>query len=92
MIQDDGFCKVLELISIDCGGPVPCTENPFYVFPEMKLRGLVPSSYIHVFVSDLYFARIGLPILLQQIRQPRDWEYINRLQMHECGNRETEHY
>jgi hypothetical protein len=24
------------------------TENPIYVFPEMKLRGLVPNSYIHV--------------------------------------------
>ncbi len=22
------------------------------VFPEMKLRGLVPNSYIHVYVSD----------------------------------------
>jgi hypothetical protein len=25
-----------------------------YVFPEMKLRGLVPISYIYVSVSDLY--------------------------------------
>jgi hypothetical protein len=31
-----------------------CTENPIYVFPGMKLRGLFPNSYIHVFVSDLY--------------------------------------
>ncbi len=23
---------------------VHCTENPIYVFPEMKLRSLVPSS------------------------------------------------
>jgi hypothetical protein len=30
-----------------------CTENPIDVFPEMKLRGLVPNSYIHVFLSDL---------------------------------------
>ncbi len=28
-------------------GAVHCTENPIYVFPEMKLRGLVPNSYIH---------------------------------------------
>jgi hypothetical protein len=27
------------------------TENPVYVFPEMKLRGLLPNSYIHVSVS-----------------------------------------
>ncbi len=31
-----------------------CTvlKNPIYVFPEMKLHGLVPNSRIHVFVSD----------------------------------------
>jgi hypothetical protein len=38
------------------------TENPIYVFPEMKLRGLVPNFYIYVPVSDLYIPRIGLPI------------------------------
>jgi hypothetical protein len=43
-----------------------CTENPIYVFPEMKLHGLVPSSYSHVSVSDLYFPRIGLRIWLHQ--------------------------
>jgi hypothetical protein len=46
-----------------------CTENPIYVFPEMKLRGLIPNSYIHVPVSDLYSPRIGLPIWLRQNRQ-----------------------
>jgi hypothetical protein len=34
----------------------------------MKLRSLVPSSYIHVSVSDLYIPTIGLPILLQKNR------------------------
>ncbi len=29
---------------------------PIYVFPEMKLRGLVPNS-IHVSVSSLYIPR-----------------------------------
>jgi hypothetical protein len=43
-----------------------CAENPIYVFPEMKLRGLVPNSHIHVSVSNLYIPRIGLPIWLQQ--------------------------
>jgi hypothetical protein len=38
--------------------PMPhCTENPIYVFPEMKLRFLVPNSYMHVSVSDLYIPR-----------------------------------
>jgi hypothetical protein len=45
---------------------IHCTENPIYVFPDMKLRGLIPNSYIHVSVSDLYIHRIGLPILLQE--------------------------
>jgi hypothetical protein len=36
----------------------------------MKVRGLVPNSYIHVTVSDLYFPRIFLPNWLQQNRQP----------------------
>jgi hypothetical protein len=34
----------------------------------MKLRGLVPNSYIHISVSDLYIPTIGLPILLQENR------------------------
>jgi hypothetical protein len=32
----------------------------------MKMRGLVPNPYMHVFVSDLYIPTNGLPILLQQ--------------------------
>ncbi len=48
-----------------------CTKNSKHIFPEMKLRSLVPNFYIHVSVSDLY---------------------INRSQIHECGNWETEHY
>jgi hypothetical protein len=46
-----------------------CTENLIYVFPEMKLRSLVPNSYIHVSVSDFYIPRIGPHIWLQQKRQ-----------------------
>jgi hypothetical protein len=38
------------------------------IFPEMKLQGLVPNSYIHVSVTDLYIPTIGLLILLQQNR------------------------
>jgi hypothetical protein len=36
----------------------------------MKLPGLVPNSYIHVSVSDLYIPRIGLSIWLQQNSRP----------------------
>ncbi len=41
------------------------TENSKQIFPEMKLRGLIPNSYIYVSVSDLSFPTIRLPILLQ---------------------------
>ncbi len=41
-----------------------------YVFPGMKLRGLVRNSYIHVSVCDLYISKIGLSIGLQ----PKSWE------------------
>ncbi len=41
--------------------------KPIYVFPERKLRGLIPNSYIHLSVSDLYIPRIG--IWLKQNRQ-----------------------
>jgi hypothetical protein len=34
----------------------------------MELRALVPNSYIHVSVSDLYILTISLPILLQENR------------------------
>jgi hypothetical protein len=44
-------------------------QNPIYVFPEMKLRGLVPTSYIQVSVRNFYIPRISLPIWLQQNRQ-----------------------
>ncbi len=41
-------------------------QDPIYVFPEMKLRGLIPNFHIYVSVSDLYFPTIGPAILLQQ--------------------------
>ncbi len=51
------------------------TENSKKIFPEKKLRGLSPNSFIYVSVSDLYIPTIGLPILLQEFLF---WEYINR--------------
>jgi hypothetical protein len=46
-----------------------CKEDSNYVFPEIKVSGLVPSFHIHSSVSDLYTPRIGPPILLQPKRQ-----------------------
>jgi hypothetical protein len=48
---------------------IHCIENLIYVFPEMKLRSLIPISYIHVSVSDLYIHRIALHIWLLNNRQ-----------------------
>ncbi len=42
-----------------------CNENPIYVFPEKRLRGLSPNFHIHVSVCDL----IGPHIFLQENRQ-----------------------
>jgi hypothetical protein len=41
----------------------------------MKLRGLVPNSYIHVSVSDVYVPMITMPILLHKVDRP--WEYTS---------------
>ncbi len=55
----------------------------------MKLSGLVSNSYIYVSASRLYVPTIGPPILLQQSRRTDcGREYINCLQIHECGNLE----
>jgi hypothetical protein len=49
-----------------------CTESSKQIFPEMKLRSLVPNFYIHVSVSDFYiptidpqtqYSKIGGPIV-----------------------------
>ncbi len=39
------------------------TENPIYVFPKMKMHGLVPNFYIHVSVSNLLYIFSGLVCL-----------------------------
>jgi hypothetical protein len=47
---------------MDCipfSGPMHCTENSRQIISEIKLCGLVPNSYIHVSVSDLYILTIG---------------------------------
>ncbi len=34
-------------------------ENFKHIFPEMKLCGLIPNFYVHVYRSDLYIPTIG---------------------------------
>ena len=42
-----------------CTTTVHWTEIPIYVFPEMKLRSLVPNFHILVSVTDLNIPAIG---------------------------------
>ncbi len=41
--------------------------------------------YIHVSVSNLFIARLDLPITIAGKYLDRSWEYINHSQTHECG-------
>jgi hypothetical protein len=68
----DGWSQIRRLQqSVNLLLFIPATLYPksIYVFPEMKLRGLVSNSYIYVSVSNLNIPRIGLSIWLQQNRQ-----------------------
>ncbi len=54
------------------------TENLKQIFPEMKLHGLIPNSYIHVSVSDLYvYSRDRSAYSMLQ--ENRRTEFINQL-------------
>ncbi len=50
-------------------GTVDCKENPIYVLPGKKLRGLSPSIHIHVSVSNLYIHTYRSTYFLQLKRQ-----------------------
>ncbi len=54
-----------------------CKENPIYVFPEKKLRGLSSNFHINVFVSDLYnvFPRSVLLFFCSRIGRPIEGIY-----------------
>ncbi len=62
------------------------TKNLKHIFPGLKLCGLVPNFYIHVSLSDLCIYSHNWS------SADRSWEYINRSQIHESGNWETEQY
>jgi hypothetical protein len=72
-----------EIITVLNHAPHLHTENPIYVFPEMKRRGLVPNSYIRVRYLWAIYIFPG-PILGMQksltdpwMWQFHFWEYIN---------------
>ncbi len=63
-------CKILTLLrrkkQAHCKCTVPKIRNK-YIFPEMKMRGLVPNFYIHVSVSNLYIPTISPQTLYSKI-------------------------
>jgi hypothetical protein len=60
------------------------TENSKQIFPEMKLRGLVPNFYM--FRGAIYtFPRSVCLFCCRKIGGPIVGEYKNRSQIHECG-------
>jgi hypothetical protein len=59
-----------------------CTENSKQIFPEMKLRGLVPNFYIHVSVSD----RSATAVQKKRRTDRENTIYIYRSQIHDCRN------
>ena len=70
-LQRDYDVDSVVVITIFCGShPMHCKENPIYVLPEKKLRGLSPNFHIHVSVSVLYSPRIGLHISSSRIGIP----------------------
>jgi hypothetical protein len=62
-------------------GDAHCTENPIYVFTEIKLCGFVPNYYIHASMSDLYIPRIGLPIWLHECGNWKTKQYTSVLEI-----------
>jgi hypothetical protein len=48
-----------------CVAALRCKEDPIYVFPVMKLRGLNPNFHINVSVSSVLY----IPMIGQQNRR-----------------------
>ncbi len=46
-------------LSLPCKDTCTCTKNSKQIFPKMKLRGLLPSSYILASVRDTWMWKLG---------------------------------
>jgi hypothetical protein len=58
-----------------------CTQNPIYVFPEIKLRGFISNSYMHM---HFIYSQDWSAYLAAANRQI--WVYLNLSQIRECGH------
>ncbi len=75
--------KILPLVTLQRHS----TENSKQIFLEKELRGLSPNVHIHVSVGDLYiYSYHRFAYSAEGKYVDRSWEYLNRLQTHECGN------
>jgi hypothetical protein len=63
-----------------------CPKNVKQIFPETKLRGLVPNFYSHVSASDLYIPTISLQTQYSKIGGPAVGIYKSLAQIHDCRN------
>ncbi len=65
------------------------TENLKQIFPEKELHGLSPYFHIHVSVNDLIKYSHDQSVYSAGGKYvDRSWEYINRPQTLDCGNRD----
>jgi hypothetical protein len=68
--------KKKKYIQYSCLQDLHCTENSKQIFPDMKLRGLVPNCIFARSVRLFCCIAFG----------DRSWEYSNRSQIHKCRN------
>jgi hypothetical protein len=54
----------ISVLRMHCKDSIPKIRSKYS--HKMKLHGLSPNSYIHVYVSYLYIPTIALPNLLQE--------------------------
>jgi hypothetical protein len=87
----NGLCRIC-ILAMACLWGVHCIENPIYVFPEMKLRSLVP-SFLYACICEQFIHSQDRSAYLAAAKQADGfWEFINCSQIKECGSWEAEHY
>jgi hypothetical protein len=66
---------------------VHCKEDLNNVFPEIKLRGLVPNFHFHTSVRAIFiYSQDRSTWFAGAKTADRSWDYIDRSQIYECIN------